>query len=205
MTDASVANVPADPAREDKQRRSTAQDVSRHGDGGGASLNRDTPGATAGEKAEGPGATAGLMALLRAHETLVKYFVIGSVASAIDVVLFLVLYNVAGTSALFAHSISVPTSVLFSFFVNTRHNFKTTDYVALRLISFIVVCAIGYVTGYAIIHGAQVAGLDANIGKILSLPVVFVLQYLLNSRITFRKTQKTASPAARKKQGELSG
>ena len=118
---------------------------------------------------------------------LVKYFVIGATASAIDVALFMVLFNVAHTTPLMAHSISVPTSVLFSFTVNARHNFYATDHIVLRLISFAVVAAIGYAVGYGIIELSRSVGLGANVGKILSLPVVFALQYLLNSRITFKK------------------
>lgn len=125
--------------------------------------------------------------LFQRHEHLIKYFVIGCSASAIDVLLFALLYNAVGTSILVAHSISVPTAVVYSFFVNARANFRTTDRTALRLASFAASCAIGYLVGYGVIVGAAGAGLDANIGKILSLPIVFVTQYLLNSKITFRK------------------
>lgn len=136
-----------------------------------------------------------LQTLYRRHETLVKYLLIGGTASAIDVILFLVLYNALGTSELLAHSVSVPTAVLFSFFVNARHNFRTHDRMALRLLSFAIVCLIGYLAGYGVILAVMAGGLDANIGKILSLPVVFVIQYVLNSRITFRKGGPTARPA----------
>jgi putative flippase GtrA len=128
-----------------------------------------------------------LRELLVHHQHLVKYLIIGGVASGIDVVLFLVIFNVLGFSALISHSISVPTSVLFSFVVNARHNFRTSDYMWLRLLSFAIVAVIGYAAGYGVIAGAVYFGLGANIGKFLSLPVVFVIQYLLNSRITFRK------------------
>jgi putative flippase GtrA len=131
--------------------------------------------------------TARLAMLARRHQTLIKYFIIGATASAIDVILFLVLYNALGTTALVAHSISVPTSVLFSFAVNARHNFKTTDHTALRLASFVIVCTIGYAVGFGVIELCRAQGLGANLGKIASLPVVFVLQYVLNSRITFAK------------------
>ena len=127
------------------------------------------------------------------HRHLIKYFLIGVTASAIDVVLFLILFNWVGTSALAAHSVSVPTAVLFSFVVNARHNFRTVDYPMLRLFSFVVVCTIGYVSGYAVIEAAIAFGSDANIGKIVSLPVVFAIQYILNSKITFRKAPR--SPA----------
>jgi len=124
-------------------------------------------------------------------EHFVKYFLIGITASSIDVGLFMVLFNVAHATPLMAHSISVPTSVLFSFTVNVRHNFHTSDHIVLRLISFAVVAAIGYAVGYGMIELCQSVGLGANVGKILSLPVVFVLQYLLNSRVTFRKKPST--------------
>ena len=122
-------------------------------------------------------------------ERLVKYFIIGATASAIDVGLFMVLFNIAHTTPLLAHSISVPTSVLFSFIVNARHNFCTADHIVLRLSSFTIVATIGYAVGYGMIELCRSVGLGANVGKILSLPLVFVLQYLLNSRITFYKKQ----------------
>ncbi len=125
------------------------------------------------------------------NQTLLKYVLIGATASAIDVILFFVLFNFAQTSELVAHSVSVPTAVVFSFIVNARHNFKTNDYALLRFLSFCVVCVIGYFVGYGVIKAVQALFSDpvmgANIGKIASLPVVFIIQYILNSRITFRK------------------
>lgn len=123
------------------------------------------------------------------HPHLIKYIVIGGAASAIDVGLFLFIYNVLETSILVAHSISVPVSVLFSFSVNARHNFRTDDYLLARLASFVVVCAIGYGVGYAITAGVASLAFDGNVGKVISLPFVFALQYLLNSQVTFRKVK----------------
>lgn len=130
--------------------------------------------------------------LLQKHQQLVKYVLIGGTASLIDLTLFFVLYNFAHTSEFIAHSISVPTAVVFSFLVNARHNFKTTDHTALRFLSFCIVCTIGYAVGYGVILLTQnffeTPALAANLGKVISLPVVFVVQFILNSRITFRKT-----------------
>lgn len=120
------------------------------------------------------------------HQNLVKYFLIGATASAIDVALFMILHMGFGTTPLFAHSISVPTAVLFSFVVNARHNFRVRDHLVLRLVSFVAVCIVGYLAGYGVIVAAVWAGTSATIGKFLSLPVVFVVQYILNSKITFR-------------------
>lgn len=132
----------------------------------------------------------GLMRFIPArYHNLVRYLLIGGMASAIDVILFMVLYNVMGTSTLVAHSVSVPVAVLVSFFVNARHNFRVDDNMALRLLSFAAVCALGYLVGFGVINAVQQAGLGANLGKIASLPVVFAVQFILNSRITFRKAK----------------
>lgn len=152
-----------------------------------------------------PGNAGGLidraMTFYRENETLVKYALIGGTASAIDVILFFILFNfvfpdtvsflgMEMSKELASHSIAVPTSVIFSFVVNARHNFKTEDYGFLRFISFCIVCTIGYAAGYGVIVAVQQffadPDLGGNIGKLASLPVVFIIQYVLNSKITFR-------------------
>jgi len=132
-------------------------------------------------------------ALAEGREQLIKYFLIGATASAIDLILYFVIYNGFKTTELFAQSISVPTAIVFSFVVNARHNFKTNDYALIRFVSFCIVCLIGYAAGLWVIWGVQGffenQMLGGNIGKVVSLPVVFVIQYILNSKITFRKVQ----------------
>lgn len=140
-------------------------------------------------------ATSPLLQRIRQHEQALKYLLIGGAASAIDVLLFVILFNFVGLTEWQSHSISVPTSVLFSFLVNARHNFKTNDHMLLRLLSFSTVCLIGFFAGYGVIEAARAMGVDSNIGKIASLPVVFIIQFVLNSRITFRKAK---APAASK-------
>ena len=140
-----------------------------------------------------PGLVARLRALAEGREQLIKYFLIGATASAIDLILYFIIYNGFKTSELFAQSISVPTAIVFSFVINARHNFKTNDYALLRFISFCIVCLIGYAAGLGVIYFVQGffedATLGGNIGKVVSLPVVFVIQYILNSKITFRKVK----------------
>lgn len=142
--------------------------------------------------------TGVLSDILRRHENLTKYFAIGVAASAIDVILFMILLIGFGTTPLFAHSVSVPVAILFSFTVNARHNFRVSDHMPLRLLSFVAVCIVGYLAGYAVIMAAVHAGTTASVGKIVSLPVVFLVQYILNSKITFRGS---AGRAATEQQG----
>ena len=126
-------------------------------------------------------------AFLAAHPHLLKYVLIGAAATAIDVGLFLALYNLAHVSATAAQTISVPAAVLFSFAANARHNFRTNDRVALRLALFVGVASLGYALGLGVIEAARFLGASANVGKLASVPLVAALQYTLNARITFRK------------------
>lgn len=157
--------------------------LARHGDG--------DPGPGL-EKAAAPALHQGFRSPGRANTFhlphFLKYLLIGVLACSIDIGLFLILHNVSGFAPLMAHSISVPLSVLFSFSCNAALNFRTTDYLALRFVSFVVVAFVGYMTGAAVLGARDLLGIDANLAKILSLPLVFVVQYLLNSQISFRKT-----------------
>ena len=119
---------------------------------------------------------------------LLMYFLIGGVASAIDVGLFILLYEWFGTSALVAHSISIPVSALYSFTCNAVFNFRTTDRIVSRFLSFSTIVALGYGLGALIIWlVVTYTGFGGTIGKLASLPAVFFFQFFLNSRISFKE------------------
>ena len=116
-----------------------------------------------------------------------KYLLIGSVASFIDVILFWLFYNILQQDIFLSNAISVSLSALFSFASNSLYNFKKSDKVFLRLISFILVIIFGYFSGiYLILLLVNFFEITAVIAKLLSLPIVFLIQYFLNSSISFR-------------------
>jgi putative flippase GtrA len=131
--------------------------------------------------------------LWRRHHHLVKYLLIGGSAVVIDLGLFLVLHHLADFGPLAAHSVSVPTSVVWSFLLNAFLNFRTTDRLGARFVSFATVAAIGFLVGAGVIellHGR--VALSADLAKVVSLPLVFAVQYLLNSRVSFRASRSSA-------------
>lgn len=122
------------------------------------------------------------------NNKLLMYFLIGGVASAIDVGLFVLFYEWIGTSALVAHSISIPVAALYSFTCNAVFNFRTTDRILSRLLSFSTVVALGYGLGALIIWlVVTYTGFGGTVGKLASLPAVFFFQFFLNSRISFKE------------------
>ena len=118
---------------------------------------------------------------------IIPYFLIGICAACIDVGIFIFIYEMVGLTALISHSISVPISAIFSFLCNAFLNFKKTDFLLFRFISFLTIIVAGYLLGAAIIifidNFLQLGG---RIGKLTSLPFVFFLQFYLNSKISFR-------------------
>ena len=125
---------------------------------------------------------------------LLMYALIGGVASAIDVGLFVLLHEALGAPALVAHSVSIPVSALYSFGCNAFFNFGTTDRLARRAASFGVVVALGYLLGAGVIAATEaLTPFGGTAGKLLSLPLVFAFQFVLNSRVSFRESAPAAT------------
>lgn len=86
------------------------------------------------------------------------------------------------------------TGTLVSFTLNRIITFRQRDRVLQRLALFLGVATVGYTASAALLWllVAQ-AGLDARLAKLLTLPMVVVLQFALNRRFTFQSAQ--AAPA----------
>lgn len=121
------------------------------------------------------------------HKNLIIYFGIGVSASLIDVVGFYVLYSIFGIASPLATTYSVALATVYAFLLNAHFNFKMTDRYWLRFASYATVSGIGLVISALLLFMFNVwLGFDGNLIKILSLPIVFVVQYLLNKKITFQ-------------------
>ena len=122
-----------------------------------------------------------------AENKFLAYILIGAFAASLDVGIFVFLHEWIGIKPLICHSISVPIAAIFSFSVNAYLNFKKTDLLLSRFVSFSIVVVIGYLLGLLIIFIIDnVLQFGGTIGKLVSLPFVATLQFYLNSKITFR-------------------
>jgi len=86
-----------------------------------------------------------------------------------------------------ANALGYVAGTLVSFALNRVFTFGMRDQVLQRLGRFVGVAGVGYATS-AVLLWVLVQGLlvDARIAKLLTLPVVVVLQFSLNRRITFK-------------------
>ncbi len=140
---------------------------------------------TQAEAAGRPAPTERIRRLVSEHRELLLYGVIGGSAVCVDFGVFLLLHTVGGVHELTSHAVSVGTAVLFSFALNARYNFRTTDRLATRFASFATVALVGFLIGAVVIWSLVEFSIVAEVAKLISLPLVAGVQFILNSRFTF--------------------
>lgn len=133
------------------------------------------------------GAHSTLGRIARAQRQLLLYALIGALALVTDLSIFTTLTLGAAWSPLAAHTVSVPVAAALSFGLNATLNFRQTDRLLARMASFAFVVTMGYGIGALVIWLiAGAFGGPGLLAKLMSLPLVFALQYRLNSRVTFQ-------------------
>jgi putative flippase GtrA len=125
--------------------------------------------------------------LIKVYRQFITYGFIGISAAITDITIFAILYNYNILPEITSNILSTTISIIQSFILNTFFNFKKKDNLLKRFILFFLVCAVGLgaSTLMLFVFSTQI-GIDANIVKIISLPVVLVIQYTLNKKITFK-------------------
>jgi len=120
------------------------------------------------------------------------YCVIGASGATLDFSIYSLLVGTGLLGVQPANAAGYASGTLLSFFLNAHLNFKTRDWLALRLASFCTVALLGYAASAATLYLLVTRfELDKYLSKLATLAVVVVLQYNLNRLISFRK-----SPAA---------
>jgi putative flippase GtrA len=120
------------------------------------------------------------------YSTLIKYFFIGISAAGIDVSIYIVLFNIFDLPALISTSISIAVATVYAFTLNKVYNFQVKGNTFLRLLSYSLVSGVGLLISLTLLYiFTEVKGYDGNLIKIISLPIIFVVQYVLNKKITF--------------------
>ena len=120
------------------------------------------------------------------YRSFVLYQLIGVSGVLLDLVLFLVLYNVVGLHEQVATAISTSAGITNNFLLNSFFNFRKRDGMLRRFARFYTVglLGIGLVAVLLLVFHSWL-GVDANVVKIASMPVVAVFQFFLNKRWSF--------------------
>lgn len=129
--------------------------------------------------------------MIKKYRQVLMYGVIGGSAALLDVVAFYVLYTHLNFDPTLATVVSVGMATIYSFILNAFHNFRVKDMLAARMGLFLGVSFLGLALSALIIHQLTSGhDMNGNIAKIISLPPIVLIQYLLNANITFKKFNK---------------
>ena len=128
--------------------------------------------------------------LFQKYKKVVIYFVFGSTAAVVDLASYLLLFNFFNVSAILSTVSSISLATIVGFVLNALINFKVCDKLLLRFASYSATSGIGMAVSVLMLYVFNdLYGFGGNIVKIISLPIIFLIQYLINSRVSFRKTK----------------
>jgi putative flippase GtrA len=125
---------------------------------------------------------------------LVLYCICGGLGVGTDYATYWLLVT-GGVGYQVANVAGYLAGTVLSFFLNRRITFGVRTQMMRRLAIFLGVAAVGFSVSAALLWLlVHVMAMDARIAKLLTLPVVVLIQYTLNRRITFNETPRQ-SPA----------
>lgn len=118
----------------------------------------------------------------------ILYSLIGVSGVVIDFILFYILASIIGIHYIPANVISIFAGATNNFILNARLNFKVEDKKAIRYLSFLSIACIGMLCSSTIIFiCVSRFELSSTAGKGISIFIVTLIQFTLNTLITFRR------------------
>ena len=114
------------------------------------------------------------------------YGIIGSMSAGLDSLTYYSLTRKLMTGEFFANFIGINLGITISFILNTFTNFKKTDKLAKRAVSFYSVGYIGLLLSMFMLYvGLKVMHINDMAVKITSVFIIALFQFILNKIITF--------------------
>ncbi|MFD3498458.1 GtrA family protein [Streptomyces sp. NPDC058676] len=122
----------------------------------------------------------------RTLRQLLSYTLIGGSGVALDFVVFLLLHNLTGMDEQLANALSTTLGIANNFVLNALFTFERRDRILLRFLRFYAVGLTGIaLTNLLFLVFTDGLGIDANLVKAGSLPLVLALQFVLNRKWSF--------------------
>lgn len=124
--------------------------------------------------------------IIRLHsKTASLYIVFGLTALAVELLVFQVSQSQLPLFA--ANLLAVVCGMFISFSLNVWLNFRVNGRMLARFVSYALTVGIGYVVSSSILYALTALSVSPMLAKLVSLPVVFLLQYGINYRFAFKE------------------
>lgn len=129
-----------------------------------------------------------VLKLFKKYRNFILYSLIGFSGVFIDMITFLILFNLLNIDKNISTTISTSLGITNNFILNAVFNFKVKDKIFIRFITFYGVGMVGLVLTLVIFYiFVDVLKLNANIVKAGSIIIVVIVQYTLNKKLSFKK------------------
>lgn len=123
------------------------------------------------------------------NKQFLLYCVIGASGVLLDFTAYSLLIKTQTLDYQAANAIGYTSGTLLSFILNAKFNFRVTDKIARRLLSFFSIAFLGWLASALLLQWLiGRLGYDKFFSKFAALVFVVLLQYNLNRRVSFRKT-----------------
>jgi len=115
------------------------------------------------------------------------YGIIGGWSAFLDFLLFTLMYKQFRLNKYFVNGISVHIGIAMSFILNRKFNFKKTDRVLSRAISFYLTGLFGLALSQGLLWLGGFFLFPVIMVKFMSIFIVAVVQFVINKLVTFNK------------------
>lgn len=122
---------------------------------------------------------------------IILYGIIGGFSALLDYITFYFFSTILNIQYIISNLISINVGNLTSFTLNRNFNYKTYDKKYERLLKFYIVSGVGILISTVLLY-IFVTKLyyKKNIVKIATIPIVALVQFVLNTIFTFKKNEK---------------
>lgn len=122
------------------------------------------------------------------NQKLITYAFFGGTGVLSDIGVYSLLIGM-GLNYQIANASGYLMGTLLSFFLNRHYTFKVKDKIVKRLMSFLLVAFIGYLSSALLLYVlVENLSMDAILAKISTLFFVLIIQFTLNKKITFKES-----------------
>ena len=128
------------------------------------------------------------MKRIRLNEPI-RYLIVGAICQLSDLVITLFSYNL-GLNLFFANSFGYIFGSTISYIGHSKYTFKKKSKKLSsikQIASFITACLLGIISGYIVIKLLTILRINLFIAKIIQLFIIALVQYLFNSKVTYKK------------------
>jgi len=115
------------------------------------------------------------------------YGIIGGGSAFLDFLLFTLVYKQFGLNKYLANGISVHAGIAASFVLNRKFNFKKTDRVLPRAVSFYITGLFGLALSQGLLWLGGIFLFPAVMVKFTSVFIAAAVQFVINKSVTFNK------------------